>query len=162
MPTFNTAAYLAASPTRTNPSRLAAQNTIGSEVQYAIIPHTFTTETTADIVNLGIFPSDIIPVPELSGICCVTDPGTLLTVSVGSAALATGWVSAMALTVPGHVRAADVGQTMPGWLLPTPLVADTDSFVTAGSTKIYATLGTVTALTSGTVVYFVLAYKLAK
>ncbi len=162
MPTFETALYATQKPSRANPSRLAVQNGPSSEVQYAIIPHVCTTETTADIINLCVLPKDAVPVPELSGICCATDPGTLLTVSVGSAALATGWISGMALTVPGMVFAAAVGQTMPGWLLPTPLVADSDSFSAAGSTKIYATLGTVTALTATTVIYFVLAYKLAK
>lgn len=161
MPTFETALYATQKPTRANPSRLAVQNGPSSEIQFAIIPHTCTTETTADLINLCVLPAGAVPVPELSGVCCVTDPGTLLTVSVGSAALTTGWISAMALTAPGMVYAAAVGQTMPGWLLPTPLVADS-AFVDAGSTKIYATLGTVTALTNPTVIYFVLAYKLAR
>lgn len=154
--TFETAQYALQKSSRANTSRNAPANLVSSDIQFAIIPHSFTTEAAADIVNLCILPAGCIPVPELSRIVCMTDPGTALTLKVGTAADDDGWLASMAATVAGHVDPLITGGTAPAWMVtPTPLVPDTGS----GNAIVFATVVTSTALTNPTVVNFVLAYK---
>lgn len=160
MATFDTAVYTAQKPTRTNPSRLAAQNSASGEVEFAPIAYTLVgTETASDIINLCILPQDAIPVPQLSSVTCA-DPGTTLTLDIGTADNADGWADGIALSAGGQVAATS--GTLPAWVTPTPLVADTGSFQTAGSAVVYATVASANTLTAGVVLHFLLAYRRAK
>jgi hypothetical protein len=141
-----------------SPSRLAPDNVASGEVEFAVIPYTLVGsggEAANDIINLGLLPAGAIPLPHLSKCICAADPGTALTVEVGTAASATGYAAAVAMTVQGEVPFCLAGGTMPGWLAQTPIVPDTGS----GNAVVFATITTATALTAGVVVYFVLAYK---
>jgi hypothetical protein len=156
MPTFESAQYALQKPTRTNTSRNAPANLVSSDIEFAIIPHVLTTEAAADIINLCVLPAGSIPVPELSKMVCMTDPGTAFTVKVGTAADDDGWATSIAATVAGPVDFMIASGTSPAWAItPTPLAADTNS----GNAAVFATVVTATAITATTVINFVLAYK---
>lgn len=160
MATFETAVYAAQKPTRSNPSRLATQNSASGEVEFALIPYTLVgTETAADTIDLCVLPQDAIPLPQLSSVTCA-DPGTTLTLDIGTAANTDGWADGIVLSAGGQVAATS--GTLPAWVAATPLVADTGTFQTAGSAKVFATIASANTLTADVVLYFLLAYKRAK
>lgn len=156
MATFTTATYTAQDPARANPSRLLDKNIASGDVEFAIIPYVLAgTEAANDVIDLCILPAGVIPIPQLSKCTCDTDPGTALTLKVGTAASSTGWAAAVAMTVPGDVAFCVAGATQPVWLPATPLAPDVGS----GNAVVFATITTATALTAGAIVYFLLAYK---
>lgn len=156
MATFTTAIYDAQASDRANPSRLAAPNLASGTVEFAVVPYTLAgTEAAADIIKLCVLPAGVIPVPQLSKATCSADPGTALTLKVGTAADDDGIAAAVAMTVQGDVGFTPASGTMPAALAPTPLVADTNS----GNAVVFATVSTATSLTAGVVVYFTIAYK---
>ncbi len=156
MPTFNTAQYDLQKPDRANTSRFAPPNVSSGEVEWAVIPYTLAgTEAADDIINLCILPADVIPLPGLSRLICATDPGTALTVDVGTAENVDGWGDGVAATTAGPVEFCAAAHANPAWLDATPLVADSNS----GNAVVFATVKTATSLTASTKVYFHLAYK---
>lgn len=158
MPTFNTAIYNAQVATRANPSRLAAPNVASGDVQFAIIPYTLLgTEAAADIINLCVLPQGVIPVPALSSVTCSADPGTTLTLDIGTAANPDGLADGIVMSNGGMVHCATA--TMPAWLDATPVVPDAG----AGTAALYATVASANTLsTSGVVLHFCIAYKLGR
>lgn len=161
MPTFETTVYAAQDPTRENPSRLATQNSASGEVEFATIAYTLVgTEDAADIINLCVLPVGAIPVPQLSNVTCSADPGTTLTLDIGTAANADGWADGIVLSSGGQVACTNTA--IPAWVAPTALTADTSSFATQGSAVVYATVASASTLTADVVLYFTLAYKRAK
>jgi hypothetical protein len=157
MPTFDSTQYTAQKADRTNTSRLASPNVSSGDVQYAMIPYTLAgTEAAADIINLCVLPSGVIPVPALSRVVCSADPGTTLTVDIGTADNADGWADGIVLSAGGIVECASA--TMPAWLAKTTLVPDTGS----GNAVVYATVASAASLTASVVLYFLLAYKVGK
>lgn len=156
--TFTTAAYDAQKASRTNPSRLADANVASGTVEFAVIPYTLTSgtdEAADDLINLCVLPAGCIPVPQLSSITCDADPGTAVTVDVGTAANDDGWGDGVALTAAGKVEFCAAAHTAPAWLAQTPLVPDTGS----GNAIVYATVKTSTSPTAGVNLVFTLAYK---
>jgi hypothetical protein len=157
MPQFTTELYDDQNESRVNTSRLAVQ-VMPDEILYKIVRYTTTTgtdEAAADTILLCELPAGCIPIPHLSSIVCAADPGTALTLDIGTAANPDGWGDAVALTVLGMVPFCLAGGTMPAWLTPTPLVADTGS----GNATVYATVDTATSPDPGVNIDFVLAYK---
>jgi hypothetical protein len=157
MPTFATAFYTATKEARLATGRLGASNISSGTVEYAVIPYVLAgTEAAADVINLCLLPAGVIPVPELSKMVCMSDPGTAFTVKIGTAADDDGWAVSLAATVAGAVETLISGGTAPAWMVtPTPLVADTGS----GNAIVKATVSTATAITATTVIHFILAYK---
>jgi hypothetical protein len=157
MPTFNTANFAAQVATRANPSRLAAPNVASGDVQFAIIPYTLLgTEAAADVINLCVLPQGVIPVPALSSVTCSSDPGTTLTLDIGTAANPDGLADGIVLSSGGMVHCATA--TMPAWLDATPVVPDAG----AGTAALFATVATAATLTAGVVLHFCIAYKLGR
>lgn len=156
--TFTTAHYDLQKSTRTNPSRNATAGIAGGEIKYAIVPYTLTSgtdEAADDIIQLCKLPAGATPVPLLSFAYCDADPGTALTVDVGTAANTDGWGDGIAMTAAGIIEFCAAAHTAPAWLVPTPLVADTGT----GEAIVYATVVTSTSPVAGVNVYFVLAYR---
>ena len=156
MATFASAQYALQKSDRANTSRNAPENITSGTVEFAVIPYTLAgTEAAADIINLCVLPAGVIPIPSLSHVVCVTDPGTAFTVKIGTAGDDDGWAAAVATTVAGKVECCAASATQPAWLTQTPLVADTGS----GNAIVYATVSTATSITATTVIEFVLAFK---
>jgi hypothetical protein len=154
MATFETSHYAASKPDRTNSSRLAPANVASGQVEFAVIPYTLAgSEAANDIINLGILPEDVIPVPQLSRVVCSADPGTTLTLDIGTADNTDGWADGIVLSSGGVVECASA--TMPAWLAATALVPDSGK----GDAVVYATVASANTLTAAVVLYFVLAYK---
>lgn len=156
--TFTTAQYDAQAASRTNTSRNASHDVSHGKVEFAVIPYVLTSgtdEAANDLINLCVLPAGVIPVPELSFCNCDVDPGTALTVDVGTAANDDGWGDGVAMTDKGKIDFTAAAHTAPAWSVPTPLVADTGS----GNAIVYATVKTATAPVAGAIVTFVLAYK---
>lgn len=159
MPTFTTTAYDQQKTTRTNPVRLADANVVSGDVEFAVIPYTLAgTEAAADIIQLCVLPAGVIPVPQLSSVTANTDPSAnTLLLDIGTADDPDGWANAIVLSTGGKVECTS--GTMPAWLLPTPLVADTGS----GNAIVYATIDTASGVPdAGDILYFTLAYKRGK
>lgn len=157
MATFTSAQFDLQNEARTtNISRLGTANVASGTVEFAVIPYTLAgTEAAADIIKLCLLPAGAIPVPQLSKCTCDTDPGTALTVKVGTAADDDGIAAAVAMTVPGDVAFTAASATQPAALAATPIVADTGS----GNAVVFATVSTATALNAGVIVYFTIAFK---
>lgn len=156
MPTFETPTYAASKPDRANPSRLALPNNASGNVEYVRAKYTLLgTEAAADIINLCILPVDAIPLPQLSSVYS-TDPGTTLTLDIGTADNPDGWADGITLSAGGLINATS--GTAPAWLEPTPLIADTGALNKAGSAVVYATVASANTLTAAVVLYFCLAY----
>ena len=153
MATFETTQFAAQDPTRENTSRNAAANVSSGRVEYATIQYTLDgTEAAADVIKQCVWAPGIIPLPALSSVTCA-DPGTTLTLDVGSAANADGYADGITLSNGGQV--AFTSGTVPEWITPTALVADTGK----GYTVIYATVASAATLTASVVLTFTLAYK---
>jgi hypothetical protein len=159
--TFTSAQSLLDDPARANTSRLAPANISSGHIEFARIEYPLTAgtdEAAADLINLCRLPVGAIPIPELSFLTCIGDPGTAFTVDVGTAANPDGWGDGVALTATGKVEFTAAAHTAPEWLTPTPLVADTGQ----KTALVYATVVTSTSPTAGIVLIFTLAYKLNK
>ena len=156
MPTFNSAKYLTQVATRSNPSRLAPSNTACGSPEFILVKYTLaTTEVANDIINLCILPPDCIPVPQLSHVFSA-DPGTTLTMHVGTANDVDGWANGLTLSAGGRIEFTS--GTAPAWLTPTPLVVDANTALNAaGSVVVYATVATANTL-SAVELFFLLAY----
>ena len=160
MATYETAVYAAQKPTRANPSRLSPQLSSSGSVEFAVIPYALKgTEVVGELINLCVLPAGAIPLPQLSGVSCGADPGTTLTLDIGTAADPQGWADGIILSNGGHVSATSAGAVT--WLNPTPLVADA-GWENSGSAVVSAKFDTVSALTAAVNLYFLLAYKLAR
>ena len=154
MASFDTSLYTAQKPTRTNTSRAAAPNVGDGSVEFITVPYTLaTTETAADTINLCILPAGVIPVPALSSVVCSADPGTTLTLDIGTAQDPDGWADGMTLSSGGQVACTNTA--VPAFATTnTQLTADTGS----GNAVVYATVASANTL-SGVTLLFVLAYK---
>jgi len=118
-----------------------------------------------DVINLCTLPVDAIVIPGLCHVTCLADPGTALTLNIGSIAAPTGIAASMALTVQGTVYSAIAGGTMPAWLTPTPLVPDATPIPALANTNnvvIRAAITVATSLSASTGMVFCIAYKIAK
>lgn len=157
MPIFDSAHFALQDPTRANTSAKAPPNVSSGEVEFAVIPYALAgTEVANDIINLCLLPKDVRPVPSLSHVMCSADPGTTLTLDIGTTADNDGWADGIVLSNGGKVEC--VSGTVPAWIAPTSLVPDSGS----GNATIYATVASAAALTADVVLYFVLAYKRGK
>lgn len=157
MATFNSAQYALQVSTRANPSRLAPPNVASGDVQYAVIPYALAgTEDVADIVNLCVLPQGAIPIPQLSNVVCSADPGTTLTLDIGTAANPDGWADGIVLSSGGQVACTNTA--IPAWVTQTPIVPDTGK----GTADVYATVASASTLTADVVLTFTLAYKLGR
>jgi hypothetical protein len=154
MATFETTQYALQKATRTNTSRNATANIASGRVEYANIAYPLAgTEAAADIINLTVLPAGVIPLPQLSSVTCSADPGTTLTLKVGTAADDDGWANGIVLSAGGQVPCTNTN--IPAWVAQTPLVADTG----VGNAIVKATVASASTLTAAVVLYFVLAYK---
>lgn len=158
MPSFDTGTYDNQEYARTNPTRLQAGNVVSSDVVYTRIPYTLAgTEAAADTINLCLLPAGAIPLPELSSVVLSGDPGTTLTLDIGTSANPDGWADGMVLSAGGQVLAT--APVVPAYMVATELAEDT---ATPGNVKVYATVASADTLTASTILYFILAYKLPK
>lgn len=160
MATFNSAIFLEQKETRVNPSRLATPNVASGDVQFAVIPYTIAgTEVTGDIINLCLLPHGAIPMPMLSKVVTGAAPAPegSLVIDVGDADNPDGFTDGLDISVGGAFMFT-AGGTAPAWVAPTPIVADSNS----GNALIYATLADVDTSVTDAVLYFVLAWKLAR
>lgn len=154
MPTFNTTNYTAQKEARDNPSRLAPQNVASGSVEFAVIPYTLAaTEAAADIINLMLLPAGSIPLPQLSSVTCSADPGTTLTLDIGTADDADGLADGIVLSAGGQVACTNTA--IPAWMTQTPAVADSGS----GNAVLYATVASAATLTAAVVLTFTIAFK---
>ena len=154
MATFNSTEYTAQGESRANPSRLGDPNISSGSVEFAIVPYTLAgTEAATDTINLCLLPRDCIPVPALSKVVCA-DPGTTLTLDIGTSNDADGFADGIVLSAGGQVEFG-TSSPLPAWLAQTPLVPDTGS----GNAVIKATVVSAASLTASVVLYFVLAWK---
>lgn len=158
MATFETSVYAASKPDRSNPSRLAPPNNASGNVEYVRCKYTLLgTEAANDIINLCILPVDAIPVPGLSFVFSA-DPGTTLTMDIGTADNPDGWADGLVLSAGGKIDCLSGSSPAPAWVEPTPLVADTGTLNKNGSAVVYATVASANTLTASVVLYFTLAY----
>lgn len=139
----------------------APPNISEGAIQYAVIPVSFAgTESANDTVNLCQLPPGIIPLPSLSYVDVLGDPGTTLTVDIGTAADTDGWCDGANVAAVGLVNC--VTPAVPAFAnagLNAGLSADSgddDGLVTVMAK--WATVGTNTAAT----LVFYLAYKLGR
>lgn len=161
MASANSAQYDLQKTTRSRPGLQAPPNISEGELQFAVIPVSFAgTESAADTVNLCQLPAGVIPVPALSSIQVTSDPGTTLTVDIGTALDADGWCDGANVAAVGLVNC--LTPAIPAFAnasLNSGLAADTaddDGLVTITAT--WATVGTNSAAT----LVFILAYKLPR
>lgn len=141
--------------TRANTSRLPApvsKQTVFLKVPYTLVgteddnePHTLV---------LCYLPAGIIPRPDLSNVTCSADPGTALTIDIGSEDNADGWADGMVLDSGGQV--ACNAPAIPAYMALTELDAD-DGY---RDVAITCTIETSTTLTAAVILYFNLAYDL--
>ena len=162
MATFNAPFYSAAKIDRANTSRLAESNINSGEVEFATIAYPLTgTEAANDIINLASLPPGSILLPQLCSVFSA-DPGTTLTLDVGTAADPDGAADGIVLSNGGFVAFTSVtGVATPAYCAPTPLAADTVVPVD-GRVKVFATVASANALTAAVVLNFLLAWKKAK
>ena len=158
MPSFDSGTYDNQEYTRTNPTRLQAGNVVSSDVVYTRIPYTLAgSESAGDTINLCLLPAGAIPLPELSSIVCSGDPGTTLTVDIGTSADADGWCDGAVLSSGGQVTCTSA--VVPAYMVAGELAEDT---ATPGNVKVVVTVASANTLTASTILYFILAYKLPK
>ncbi len=157
MATFNSTTYNLQKPDRANTSRNLAAGVVDGAVRYAQVSYTLAgTEAASDVINLCVLPAGVTPIPGLSKWIQSATAGTSLIVDIGTANNDDGWGDQVtALTTDGVVEFTAAAHTTQAWNTPTPLVADTNS----GNAVVFATVRTATALTAGTVLNFLLAYK---
>jgi hypothetical protein len=155
MPTFTTSQFDSQTPSRANTSRNAQPNITSGTVEYAVIQYSLAgTEAAADIIKLCLWPAGVIPIPSLSKVTCGADPGTTLTMDVGTVADPDGFADGLVLSAGGQIEFGS-SSPMPAWLAQTPLVADAGT----GNAEVYATVVSANTLTAATVLTFTLAYK---
>lgn len=153
MATFTTALFDAQDTARANTSRLAAPNIASGEIEFARIPYTLAgTEAANDVIKLGVLPAGAIPIPQLSEVFSA-DPGTTLTLDVGTADDPNGFADTIVLSAGGKVNFTS--GTAPAWLTQTPVVPDSGS----GNAVLYATVKSANTLTASVVLYFLIAFK---
>lgn len=154
MATFETSQYALEKATRANTSRNAPANIASGRVEYANIAYTLAgTEAANDIINLMVIPAGMIPIPQLSSVTCSADPGTTLTLKIGTAADDDGWANGIVLSAGGQVACTNTN--IPAWVAQTPIVPDTG----VGNAVVKATVASANTLTASVVLYFVLAFK---
>jgi hypothetical protein len=154
MPEFNTSLYDLQKPDRVNPSRLARQNIASGTVEFAVIPYTLAgTEAANDTINLMVLPEDCIPIPALSSVVCGADPGTTLTMDIGTTADPDGWADGIVLSSGGQVACTNTA--IPAWVTQTPITPDAGS----GNAVVRATVASASSLTAAVVLTFILAFK---
>jgi hypothetical protein len=157
MATFNTDFYTATKEARVATGRLGAPNIQSGDVQFAVIPYTLAgTEAAADVINLCLLPAGAIPIPGLSKVVSA-DPGTTLTMDVGTAADLDGYADGLVLSAGGQIEFG-TSSPLPAWNTQTPIVADTGS----GNAIVKATVVSAGTLTASTVLTFILAWKLGR
>lgn len=153
MASFDSTQYAKQKPTRANTSRNATENISDGSVEFATIAYTLAgTETANDTINLCILPAGAIVVPQLSSVFSA-DPGTTLTLDIGTAADADAFADGITLSSGGRVEFTS--GTAPAALTPTGLTADTGS----GNAVVYATVASAASLTASVVLHFLIAYK---
>ena len=86
MATFASVHYALQKEDRANPSRLSTPNVASGRVEFAYIPYALAgTEAANDIINLCVLPAGAVPIVPLCHVTCSADPGTTLTLDVGTA-----------------------------------------------------------------------------
>lgn len=154
MAIHTTSLFNSQDPARANTSRLADANIASGDVEFAVIPYTLKgTEAATDTIKLCVLPAGCIPVPQLSSVTCSADPGTTLTLDIGTVADPDGWADGITMSNGGKVECASA--TMPAWLAPTLLEPDPVS----GNAVVSAIVDSAAALTASVVLYFTLAFK---
>lgn len=141
---------------RSNQPRLPAP--VSKKLEFMRIPYTLLgTEDDDDptsYIYLCELPPGSIPRPEYSNVVCSADPGTALTIDIGTAADPDGWADGMVLDAGSVVQC--LAPAIPAYMVKTELAADTGQ----KNVAVYATLQTATTLTAAVILYFCLAYEL--
>lgn len=106
------------------------------------------TEAAADIIDLVDLPKGAVLVPQLSHVIC-TDPGTALVIDIGDAADTDRYANDIVLSAGGLV----------GFCSATQPDAAINPLRTTTQTRVYATIGTATALTAAVKLAFTIAYR---
>ncbi len=159
MASANSDHYNLQKPDRSRTSLQAPPNVSDGEVIYARIPVSFAgTESAADTVNLCQLPVGAIPIPALSSVSVLADPGTTLTVDIGNAADPDGWCDGANVAAVGLVNC--LAPAIPAYESTVTTLA-ADSGADDGLTTIYATWATVGSNSAATFI-FNLAYKLPR
>lgn len=162
MASANSAFYDLQKTDRARTSLQATPNTSEGEVHWARIPVSFAgTESAADTVNLCQLPPGCVPIPSLSSITASGDPGTTLTVDIGTADNDDGWCDGAnlgALSAAGNVNC--LAPAIPAFEL-TRTEMGADSGADDGLTTVIATWRTV-GTNSAVTITFNLAYKLPR
>lgn len=161
MATFETTLFASQKSNRANTSRLPSANVGSGQPEWAVFSHTLTgSEAADDILRLCILPAGCIPLPLLSKVYSA-DPGTTLTLDVGTADNPDGFADGIVLSAGGTIGFES--GTAPAWLVQTPLVADVDTTASgSGNAVVYATVASAASLTASTVLHFAIAYKSAR
>src|SRR5688572_16432455 len=149
-----TTVYDAQVDTRVKQARLPAAQ--GRKVNYTRYAYTLVAadETENDTIAICVLPPGVSPRPDLSSVVLSADPGTALTIDIGTAEDVDGWADGMVLDAGLQVMCC--APVVPAWMARTELAADSGKKYT----KVYATIKTGTTLTiPGAVVYFCLAWE---
>ena len=155
MATFNSATYNLQKTDRANTSRNLAAGVVDGTVEFATFSYALAgTEATSDVINLCVLPAGVTPLPALSKVTCSADPGTTLTLDIGTAADLDGWADGIVLSAGGDVNCTNTA--IPAWAATmTPIIADSNS----GNAVVKATVASAATLTASVILLFTLAYK---
>ena len=159
MATANSDHYNLQKPDRARTGLQAPPNVSEGELQFTYIPVTFAgTEAAADIVNLCQLPAGVVPVPHLSSVIVTDDPGTTLTVDIGTATDPDGWCDGADVAALGVVNCCSAA--VPAWAS-TVTTLSGDTGADDGLVTVYATWATVGTPAAGAFM-FCLAYRLPR
>ncbi len=154
MATLYTAFATAQQRDRTNKARLPAP--LGKRLNVIQIPYVLVgTEDDSEphTLVLGYLPAGIIPIPALSSVVCSADPGSALTIDIGSEENPDGWADGMVMDGGSVVQC--LTPAIPAYMVKTELAPDAGY----SDVAITCTIETSTTLTAGVIIYFVLAYE---
>ena len=139
---------------RVNTARLPAP--LGKNLRVIQIPYTLVgdeDDAEPHTLVLGYLPAGIIPIPAMSSVTCSADPGSALTIDLGSEDDPDGWADGMVLDSGGQVLCTT--PAIPAYMAKTELAAD-DGY---SDVAITCTIVTSTTLTAAVILYFTLAYE---
>jgi hypothetical protein len=108
------------------------------------------TEVANDTIQLMDLPAECVLIPQLSSVTC-SDPGTALTLDIGDAADPDRYAVGISLSNGGQVGFGSTTAVAAG--ITTP-------FLPAATSRVYATVKTATTLTPGTVLNFLVAFRI--
>lgn len=136
----------ASARTQAQPSNYVGKLPLAAVCAYTLLG----TEAANDTIQLMDLPAECVLLPQLSSVTCA-DPGAALTLDIGDAADTDRYADDIALLNGGQVGFAST--------LPVP-AGITTPFLPSATSRVYATVKVATTLTPGTVLNFLIAYRI--